>query len=196
MFPEAVVIGGSWGGLDAVLRIVSGLPASFTLPILVVLHRGRNFKSELESVIQHRTGLRVKEVEEKDQIRQGYLYIAPANYHVLVEEDHTFSLDLSSPVHHSRPSIDVTFESAAEVYGNQLVGILLTGANADGAAGLKTIADRGGRVVIQDPAEAESATMPNAALRVCPVREVLTIEQIRQLLLNIHGQYQQPGGNS
>ncbi len=194
--PEAVVIGGSWGGLEAILRIVSGLPARFALPLIVVLHRGRNFKSELESVIQHRTHLQVREVEEKEKIQEGYLYIAPANYHVPVEQDYTFSLDLSAPVHHSRPSIDVTFESAAEVYGPRLVGVLLTGANVDGASGLKIIADRGGLAIIQDPSEAEADTMPRAALQLCPVRQVMRIDQISQLLLQMHQELQWTGGKS
>lgn len=179
---EAIVIGGSWGGLEAILRLITGLPAHFSLPLVVVLHRGRNFKSELAAVLGHRTKLRVKEIEEKEEIIKGCLYLAPANYHVLIEEDRTFSLDLSLPVHHSRPSIDVTFESAAEVYRNKLIGILLTGANQDGAVGLKVAADQGGLTIVQNPAEAEADVMPQSAIDLYPFHRILRLTEIEAFL--------------
>lgn len=183
---EAIIIGGSWGGLNAVTRILEGLPERFIIPVIIVLHRGKNFKSDLESILQKKVKLQVKEIEEKEEIMPGFIYLAPANYHLLIEEDYTFSFDTSSPVHYSRPSIDVAFESAAEAYKSGLTGILLTGANKDGAIGLKTIAKGGGITIVQDPVEAESSTMPKAAIDLEPSHKVLTLEQIKLFLLRLH----------
>lgn len=183
---EAILIGGSWGGMDAVIKILSGVPANYPIPIIVILHRKKDTKSELTSVIQNKLLLKVKEIEEKEKINPGQVYIAPANYHVLIEEEKTFSLDVSERVNHSRPSIDVTFESGAEVYKDKLIGIILTGANKDGSLGLNIVSKSGGLAIVQDPLEAEIETMPKAALLKTPeVNHIFRLEQIKAFLLNL-----------
>jgi two-component system chemotaxis response regulator CheB len=153
---------------------------------VVVLHRGKHYASDLESILQRKVKLTVKEIEEKEIMRPGYVYLAPANYHVLIEENRTFSFDLFTLVNHSRPSIDVTFESAAEVFTSRLMGILLTGANKDGAQGLKIIAEKGGFTIVQDPLEAESGTMPKSALEISTLHRILTLDQMKALLIGLH----------
>ncbi len=182
---EAIIIGGSWGGLAAVTAMLEGLPAHYPIPVILVLHRGRNFASELDTVLGKKLKVAVKEIEEKESILPGYVYIAPANYHVLIEEDHTFSLDNSSPVLYSRPSIDVAFESAAHIFKNRLVGIILTGANNDGAKGLQLIVNKGGTALIQDPSEAEANLMPKAAIVSTPAAQILTLQYIQAFLLKL-----------
>jgi len=183
---ELIVIGGSWGGLNAVTKILEGLPKQFSIPIVVILHRGKHYQSYLESLLQAKVAVHVKEAEEKEKILAGYVYLAPANYHLLIEEDRTFSFDLSAPVHYSRPSIDVTFESVAEVFGKRATGVILTGANQDGATGLHVIAVGGGITVVQDPAEAESSVMPQAALDKSLSHHVLPLAQINFFLMELH----------
>lgn len=183
---ELIVMGGSWGGLNAVTKILEGLPKRFSIPIVIVLHRSKHYQSYLESLLQAKVAIRVKEAEEKEPIRAGYVYLAPANYHLLIEEDRTFSFDLSAPVHYSRPSIDVTFESVAEVFGKWAAGVILTGANHDGAAGLQAIAAGGGMTLVQDPAEAEASVMPQAALDKSPGHQVLRLTQINFFLMELH----------
>jgi two-component system, chemotaxis family, protein-glutamate methylesterase/glutaminase len=187
---EAIIIGGSWGGLNALTRILEILPAAYPIPIIAVLHRGKGHQSDLESVIQKKVNVRVKEVEEKEALLPGWVYLAPANYHLLIEENRTFSLDTSVPVHYSRPSIDVAFESAAEVYQQRLMGIVLTGANKDGANGLKTITERGGLAIVQDPQEAESSIMPLEALRAVPNALIFTLDQIKTYLMGLSARVQ------
>jgi two-component system chemotaxis response regulator CheB len=183
---DAIIIGGSWGGLHAVTHILELLPREYTIPVIVVLHRGKNYASDLESIFQRKVNLQVKEIEEKEKINPGRMYLAPANYHLLIEEDRTFSFDVFKPVNYSRPSIDVAFESAAEVFTSRLMGILLTGANKDGAQGLKTIAQKGGFTIVQDPLEAESSTMPKSALEISTLHRILTLDQMKALLIGLH----------
>lgn len=180
-----IVIGGSWGGFKASQSILSALPADFKVPILLVLHRLRNFESDLASVYNNRLILKVKEVEEKEKIMPGNIYLAPSNYHVLIERDQTFSLDVSEFENYSRPSIDVTFTSAAEIYGAKTIGILLSGASKDGSNGLKNIQEKGGLAIVQNPKEAEVDTMPAAAIRMVPECTVLELNGIRELLLSL-----------
>ncbi len=182
---EAIIIGGSWGGLHAVTTILEKLQPDYPVPVIVVLHRGKNFASELDIVLGKKLNMPVKEVEEKEPVLPGHVYIAPANYHLLIEQDRTFSLDISSPVLYSRPSIDVTFESAAEVYKHKLLGIILTGANNDGARGLQILVSKGGQALVQDPAEAEANLMPKAAIRSVPTAQVLTLKRIEQFLIQL-----------
>ncbi len=167
-------------------KILSGLPVEFKLPIIIVLHRLKNVESELPRLIAKYTHLPVKEIDEKEQILPGYVYIAPANYHVLVEEDKTFSLDVSELVHYSRPSLDVSFKSAAQVYKNKLIGVILTGANRDGSEGLGEIKNKGGLTIVQDPAEAEVDTMPKAAIKNTQVDHILTLEGIKNMLIKLN----------
>jgi two-component system, chemotaxis family, protein-glutamate methylesterase/glutaminase len=159
-----VVIGGSAGSLDVVLSIVGQLPPATRATIVVVVHRKNAPESPLASLLEARTKLPVKEVEDKEPIEPGTVYLAPADYHLLVEDAGSFSLDCSEKIHYSRPSIDITFESAAEQFGPALLGVLLSGANADGAEGLYRIRQAGGFTVAQDPQTAEIDYMPRAAI--------------------------------
>lgn len=161
---QIVVIGGSAGSLDVVLKIIAALPVSMQTTVLVVLHRKNASDSPLANIFASRTKLPVKEVEDKEALLPGTIYLAPADYHLLIEDAQNFSLDCSEKIHYSRPSIDVTFESAGETFGPQCVGILLSGANADGAQGLKTIRQQGGFTIVQDPATAEVGFMPQQAI--------------------------------
>jgi two-component system chemotaxis response regulator CheB len=189
---EIAVIGTSWGGLAALHQILAGLSSSFQLPIVVVQHRHKDSGHLLPRVLQDDTKLCVCEVEDKAPIVGGNVYIAPANYHVLVERGH-LSLSTDDPVAFSRPSIDVTFISAADAYRQNVVGVVLTGANSDGARGLKRIADRGGLAMVQRPETAESPTMPAAALRAVPRARSLTLDEIAAVLSSLAvGPAQQP----
>jgi two-component system chemotaxis response regulator CheB len=172
-----VVIGTSWGGLAALRELIHGLPGTLALPIVVVQHRHKESDSLLATLLQDRTPLCVCEVEDKTPVEPGNIYVAPADYHLLIESGH-FSLSTDEPVRFSRPSIDVTMQSAADTYGERAVGVVLTGANADGANGLKRIFDRGGLAVVQTPATAESPTMPAAALSHVPQALVMTLAEI------------------
>lgn len=174
---EIVVVGTSWGGLSALRELVSNLPASFGIPVVLVQHRHRQSDHVLSALLQDRTSLCVCEVEDKAPISRGNVYVAPADYHLLVESGY-FSLSTDEPVGFSRPSIDVTFTSVADSYGPRAVGVVLTGANADGSRGLRRIAERGGLAFVQEPVTAESPVMPSAALRAVPTARALTISQI------------------
>lgn len=178
----AIVIGASAGGVNALLEILPGLPKDYPYPVVTVLHVMKGRQNQLAEVFQQRLALRVLEAGDKDDLRPGTLYFAPAGYHLSVEEGGVFSLSQEEPVHFARPAIDLTMQSAADVYGDQLVGILLTGANQDGAAGLAAIGAAGGLTVVQDPAEAQVAVMPNEAIRLRQPDLVLTLREIRSLL--------------
>jgi two-component system chemotaxis response regulator CheB len=178
---EIVVVGTSWGGLSALHELIAGLPRSFAIPVVAVQHRHRQSGQLLTSLLQDRTSLGVCDVEDKAPIVAGNVYVAPPDYHLLIEPGY-FSLSTDPPVHYSRPSIDVTFVSAADTYGNRSVGVVLTGANADGSRGLRRIADRGGLALVQSPDTAESSTMPKAAIRLVPTARVLTIREIAETL--------------
>lgn len=178
---EIIVVGTSWGGLLALRELVDGLPVGLRLPLVVVQHRHRESNHLLAALLQDRTGLSVCEVEDKAPVQPGSVYIAPADYHLLFDGD-SFALSTEEPVRYSRPSIDVSFESAADNYAERTVGVVLTGANADGARGLKRIVDRGGLALVQAPATAENPTMPSAALRCVPGARILTIREIASIL--------------
>jgi two-component system chemotaxis response regulator CheB len=171
---DLVVVGTSWGGLAALRTLVGGLPHSFRMAVTLVQHRHKDSDHLLRALLQERSTLRVCEVEDKMPIEPGGIYVAPPDYHTLVEPGH-FSLSTEAPVRYSRPSIDVTFSSAADSYGHRTVGIVLTGANADGSAGLRQISDRGGMALVQDPATAESQTMPAAAVKAVPRARVMPL---------------------
>ena len=181
MSHEIIVVGTSWGGLSALHQLIAGLPRDFAIPVVAVQHRHRQSGQVLTTLLQDRTSLGVCEVEDKAPIRAGNVYIAPPDYHLLIDRGF-FSLSTDAPVHYSRPSIDVTFVSAADTYGDRSVGVVLTGANADGSRGLKRIADRGGLALVQSPDTAESAAMPAAAIRAVPSARVLTIQEIAATL--------------
>ena len=182
---EAVVIGASAGGVHALLALLSGLPTHFSLPIIAVLHLPKERDSRLADVFQQRLSMSVREAADKEAIAPSTLYFAGSGYHLSIETDRTFSLSCEDPVNYSRPSIDVLMESAADAYGSSLAGILLTGANVDGAVGLARIQQRGGMTVVQDPKEAQVATMPEAAIRYRLPSLILTLDGIRQLLIQL-----------
>jgi len=179
---DAVVIGTSAGGLAALSVLLGGLPATYRLPLLVVQHVPDSGPTQLAEIFRRKTGLRVKEADDKEAINGGTLYFAAPGYHLLVEADLTLSLSQDDAVHFSRPSIDVLFESAADAWNERVAGILLTGANEDGAAGLEMIARAGGLTVVQDPAEAEVPTMPLAALQRFAPEHILPLRDIHRLL--------------
>lgn len=172
-----MVVGTSWGGLSALRELIVGLPATLGVPVVVVQHRHKQSDHLLPTLLQDETSLCVCEVEDKAPMTAGSVYVAPADYHLLIESGF-FSLSMDEPVRFSRPSIDVTFQSAADAYGARAVGVVLTGANADGAQGLRRIVARGGLGFVQLPATAESPTMPQAAINAVPQARVLTISEI------------------
>ena len=161
---RAVVVGTSAGGMKALGELVSELPARFSLPLIVVQHVHPESEGFLPQFLAQTARLPAKEAEENEPIRPGNIYTAPAGYHLLIEETETFSLSIDEPVHFARPSIDVLFESAADTYGPALAGVILTGANRDGAWGLRRIKEKGGLVFIQEPETAEAGEMPVGAL--------------------------------
>jgi two-component system chemotaxis response regulator CheB len=177
---QLVVVGTSWGGLAALRMILGGLPAAFPLAMAIVQHRGKDSDDALVTLLQERSVLPVREVEDKTPIEPGCVYVAPPDYHTLVEPGY-FALSVDAPVAHSRPSIDVLFESAAEAYRERLVGVVLTGANRDGAAGVQRVRQLGGFTVAQDPSTAESRTMPAAAVET-GVDRVVSLDAVASLL--------------
>ena len=174
---DIVMVGTSWGGLAALRALVSGLRESLCMAITIVQHRHKDSDHLLRTLLQERSVLPVCEVEDKMPIEHGTVYVAPPDYHTLVEPGF-FSLSTEAPVRYSRPSIDVAFGTAADSYGHRTVGVVLTGANADGAEGLRLISDRGGLALVQDPETAESPTMPRAAARAVPRARVMPLEEI------------------
>jgi len=182
---EAVVIGASLGGLALLKGLLPALPADYPLALILVQHLGPQAESTLAALLDRCCAIRVKEADEKEPIRPATLYVAPANYHLLVERDRSFSLSVDERVNYARPAIDVLFESAADAYGPALVGLVLTGANADGALGLRAIRARGGLAVVQDPATAEAPAMPRAAIAQARPQRVLAPAAIEALLLEL-----------
>jgi two-component system chemotaxis response regulator CheB len=180
-----VAIGGSAGSLEVILKIVAALPQRTDTAFIIIIHRKNSNDSILTGLLATKTSLMVKEVEDKEPVLPGTVYIAPTDYHLLLESGGTFSLDVSERIHHSRPSIDVAFESAAVIYRASLLGILLSGANADGAAGLKAIAENGGYTIIQRPASAEVGFMPQQAMNIMQPDQVLDGDDIGLFLLNL-----------
>jgi two-component system chemotaxis response regulator CheB len=179
---QAVVIGASSGGIKALGKILPALPASYSIPIIIVIHLPDDKPSLLTGVFRNKVKLKVKEADEKEEIVGGTIYFAPPGYHLLVEKNKTFSLSNEKAVLFSRPSIDVLFESAADTYGQGLVGILLTGANEDGALGLKKIKEAGGLTLIQNPASAEEKRMPNSGLPYVLFENILSLKKITNFL--------------
>ena len=182
---EAIVIGVSAGGMSALSTVLSRLPHDFALPIIIVQHMDANSHGYLPDHLDRNCSIRVKEAEEKESIMGGVAYIAPPNYHLLLEEDRTFSLCVDDAVNYSRPSIDVMFESAADVYERKLVGAVLTGANSDGSKGLTKIKAMGGLAIVEDPATAHVDYMPKAAIASTKVDHILRLEEIASLLTEL-----------
>ena len=181
---EIVVVGASLGGLHALQTLLAGLPAEFPVPLAVVQHRGSDPDGLLRTALQGHSALPVGEPEDKDAITPGRVYLAPVDYHLLVERGR-FSLSTEGRVCHARPSIDVLFESAADAYGGRTVGVILTGSGRDGARGAARIKGAGGLVVVQEPATAESRYMPDAALTACAADHVLPLSEIAPFLTGL-----------
>lgn len=177
-----VVIGVSTGGVSALKRLLGELPADFPLPLLVVAHISPDADDGLAVLLDACCALRVKEADDQETATGGTAYLAPANYHLLVDRDGVLSLSVDPPVNYARPSVDVLFESAAAACGPAVVGVILTGAGCDGCAGLLAIQRRGGLAVVQEPADAEMAAMPGNALRTLQADHVLTLKDIPGLL--------------
>lgn len=184
MKPEVIIIGGSAGAFDSILSILNNLDNKIDMPIVIVLHRLKNTTSSFESILQQNTHYLVKEIEDKEEVKKGFIYTAPADYHVLLEENFSFSLDVSELVNFSRPSIDVVFESFSVILKEKCCGILLSGSNHDGANGLKIMAENNGKTIIQDCSEAEFPMMPKAAKNICNKHQELTTQNIINTLNN------------
>lgn len=183
--PEAVVIGASAGALDALSHILSRLPREFPLPIMLVVHRPANKDSLLADLLRAKCQLDVREADDKEPIRAGTVFLAPPDYHMLVEAERWLSLSVDVPVNFSRPSIDVLFESAADTYGAGLIGIVLMGANEDGSQGLRAVLECGGTAIVQRPDLSYASAMPLAAIRACPAARVLSLPEIAAYLVEI-----------
>ena len=183
--PEAVVIGASAGAMEALSVILPALPADFALPVMIVVHVPPGRPSVLAEIFQPKCRFPVREAEDKEPLAGGTAYFAPPDYHLLVEAEKSLSLSNDEPVLYSRPSIDVLFESAADAYGAALIGVVLSGANHDGAAGLKAIVDVGGTAIVQTPEDAFASAMPEAARAMCPEARVLSLTEIAAYLQKI-----------
>jgi two-component system, chemotaxis family, protein-glutamate methylesterase/glutaminase len=182
---DLVCIGASWGGLQAVGQVLRDLPAELDLPIAIAQHRHRDSQAEtLAELLQTKTDRPVLDVEDKMPIAAGHVYIAPPNYHLLVEQG-SFALSVDEHIQYARPSIDVLFETAAHAYGAGVIGIILTGANADGALGLARIKDAGGVALIQDPLGAARRTMPDAAIAATAADAILPVEAIGNFIYGL-----------
>ncbi len=182
---QAIVIGSSAGGLHAVKTVITGLPQTFQTPILIVQHLSPHSDNFMARYLNQLTHLQVKEADEKEPVRPGHVYIAPPNFHLLVEEDYSLSLSVEEKVNYARPSIDVLFETAAMAYGPRLIGLLLTGANNDGARGIESIKAAGGTTIAQDPKTAESPIMPLAAIATGKVDHTVPLEELADFLTKI-----------
>ncbi len=182
---DAVVIGASWGGLGAVSTILTNVPWRINASIVLCQHQYPHAISTLSQVLRNRTRLKVTEVEDKMPIEPGVLYVCPPNYHTLIERDRVFALNIDPPVMYCRPAVDVLFESAAEAYGDRLAGIVLTGANEDGSAGLYHLARCGGMPIIQTPKTAEVPVMPEAALARVPWAHVMSLGEIGEFVASL-----------
>ncbi len=186
---QAVVIGGSAGSFQGITKILSGISEGFPLPIILCLHRLKHVRNGFMEALSIKSKKPVAEPYDKESIKRGQVYLAPANYHLSIELGHTICLSTEEMVNNSRPSIDITFESASYVYREKLVGILLSGANKDGAYGMKEVKARGGLTVVQDPKECMIDTMPRAALGATEIDYTLTVDQIIDLLNQLNKFY-------
>ncbi len=185
---DAIVVGGSSGGIDALIRILPALPTTLRAGVLVVVHLPRDRPSLLAEIFRQRCPLPMREAQDQDPVTPGTVYFAPPDYHLLVDRGPRLALSVDALEHFSRPSIDVLFESAADQYGERLLGILLSGANEDGARGMQAIAASGGLVVVQDPTSAPVPTMPQAALERTAAHHVLPPQGIADLLSGLHAE--------
>jgi two-component system chemotaxis response regulator CheB len=181
---EIVVVGTSTGGLRALQTLLSGLPADFSLPVVIVQHRGKNSDSGLSEYLSEYTSLPVIEPEDKEPVLDGHVYLAPRDYHLMIE-NRNFALSTVPPVRFARPSIDVLFESAADAFQTRAIGVVLTGANSDGARGLAAIKSRGGLTIVEEPASAACRELPDAAIVQATPDWILPLDQIAPHLVTL-----------
>jgi two-component system chemotaxis response regulator CheB len=186
---KAIVIGGSAGSFQGITQVLSALPADFSLPIIMCLHRLKHVRNGFVEALSIKSIKPVVEPHDKEGIKRGKVYLAPANYHLCIELGNTFALSTEEMYNNSRPAIDITLDTAAYNYKDKLIGILLSGANKDGALGMKRIKDRGGLTIIQDPKECMIDTMPNAAKSITEIDYILTIKEIIQFLIELDKLY-------
>ncbi len=179
---EVLLLGGSAGSFNLIFQIVKNFEANLNKTVIIVIHRKKNFFSEIEKLFANNSRMPLKEISDKELIKENTIFIAPANYHTLIEKEKCFSLDVSEAVWYSRPSIDVTFESAAEVYKDNCTAILFSGANQDGAEGMLKLRDCGSLTIVQDPVDAEMPQMPYAAIEIKAADYILRTNDIFELL--------------
>ncbi len=179
---EAIVIGSSAGGLHALKTLFKGLKPGFNIPIIIAQHLSPHSENYMAQFLDQLNTIKVKEADEREKIKAGYAYIAPPNFHLLIENDRTFSLTVEEKVYYARPSIDILFETAADVFHQKLIGIILTGANHDGANGIKKIQLFGGFTIAQNPGSAESDAMPKAAIKTGNVLKIMELDEIADFL--------------
>ena len=179
---KLIVIGGSAGSLAVLFKLLPKLRSDLSIPILIVLHRRSSGDSSLADLLATKTNIPITEVEDKDQILPSHIYLAPSDYHVLIEKDLTFALDYSEKVNFSRPSLDVTYESAADIYGESVVGIILSGANEDGTKGILEIKRNGGTIIAQDPQTAQMPVMPQNAISHANINRVYSVTEMADFI--------------
>jgi two-component system chemotaxis response regulator CheB len=182
---RAVVAGVSTGGVEALKLVLGGLPRDFPLPVMVVAHISPEADNGLALLLDDQCGIRIKEAEELEETAAGTVYLAPPNYHLLVERNATLSLSVDPPVRFARPSVDVLFESAAVAFGPALIGVVMTGAGSDGSHGLRLIKEVGGVTVVQDPATAEADPMPRSAIETVSPDYIAPLVDIAPLLVRL-----------
>ncbi|WP_027000572.1 chemotaxis protein CheB [Eisenibacter elegans] len=183
---KAIAIGGSAGSFQVITKILNHLPKDFDIPIMMCLHRLRHVRHGFVEALNIKSSIEVQEPEDKQSVQRGGIYLAPANYHLQVDPGNTFSLSTDDLINNSRPAIDLMFHSAAAVYRHRLIAILLSGANRDGALGMKIAKDKGGLAIVQDPSECLIDTMPTAALKITPIDYQLNTDQIIRFLAELH----------
>lgn len=177
-----LLLGGSAGSFKLIFSIIKNFNADLNKTVIIIIHRKKNFYSEIEKLFAENSRMLFREISDKDKIRDNTIYIAPANYHALIEKEKCFALDVSDAIWYSKPSIDVTFESAADVYKNNCTAVLLSGANQDGAEGLLKLRKSGSLTIVQDPKDAEMPQMPEAAVNINAAEFILSSNQILELL--------------
>jgi two-component system, chemotaxis family, protein-glutamate methylesterase/glutaminase len=186
MSNRAVVIGGSAGSFQVITQILATLPKNYKYPVFMCLHRLKHIRSGFDEALSLKSNLPIVEPNDKEHIKPGHIYLAPANYHMYVELGNTIALSTEESVNHSRPAIDLTFTTAAYTYREQLVGILLSGANKDGAEGIRKVHEFGGLTIVQDPEECQVKTMTSAALKLTSVDHIMSTSQIIHFLLHLN----------
>lgn len=182
---DVIGVGASWGGVEELCKLIAALPKDWSVPVVIVQHQHPNSGAALEHILGKLTSLVVIDVEDKDRIQAGHIYIAPANYHLLIEQDRSFSLSVDAPVNFSRPSIDVTFNCLARVFHQRCIGLIMTGANNDGSEGIKKIKNEGGYVMVQSPESAVAPVMPEAAIATGVADVILAPEDMVPHLLQL-----------